>query len=219
MNVVYAGLRGGSCAVRWELLRRKFEDGVYIEYDDYLFKRGRLKNALENWAYAGPGVRRLNEVVLEKVTRLRPEVVWLDRAIWIQPETLEKVRAMGAVLVHHTSDCLDPRHWLVRWTMRQLRRSIGQYDLALTTNEHDLAWMRAAGVNCAETMMAADGARFNARPIPDNVRARWAADVLFVGHYEPSNASAVATLVRAGVPITVYGTGARQRGRRGLAGG
>ena len=50
-----------------------------------------------------------NRALVEKCRELRPEIVWFDKADWIQPATLETLRDLGAFLVSHNTDALCAR--------------------------------------------------------------------------------------------------------------
>ena len=44
---------------------------------------------------AGPSVSRLNRDLLRMAEREKPDLVWTDKLLEMQPKTLDKLRAMG----------------------------------------------------------------------------------------------------------------------------
>jgi spore maturation protein CgeB len=53
---------------------------------------------------AGPGVARFNRDILAAAEREKPEVFWADKLLWLWPETLDRLRAMGVVTVSYMID-------------------------------------------------------------------------------------------------------------------
>ena len=53
---------------------------------------------------AGPGVKRFNRDIVAMAERERPDVFWADKLLWLQPQTLDKLRAMGIATVSYMID-------------------------------------------------------------------------------------------------------------------
>src|ERR1700728_2854123 len=68
----------------------------------------RSKNALarkiEMRLSAGPSVDRLNRELLRLAETERPDVLWADKLLFMRPETLDRLRAMGIATVSYMID-------------------------------------------------------------------------------------------------------------------
>src|ERR1035438_9933738 len=53
---------------------------------------------------AGPSVNRLNRDLLSLAEREKPDLLWADKLLGMQPETLDKLRAMGIATVSYMID-------------------------------------------------------------------------------------------------------------------
>lgn len=132
---------------------------------------------------AGPPISGLNAAVLREARRTRPQVVWLDKAIWIRPGTLRTLKQeLGCRLVHFTPDPAITFH-----RSRHFLSSIRLYDLIVTTKSYELDAYRALGARDLLFLQVAFD-RDAHRPMAfenDTQRAAFASDVAFIGHWEP----------------------------------
>ncbi len=54
-----------------------------------------LLRKVEHRLAAGPEVARLNRDLLALAAAERPDVLWCDKVLWMWPDTLAALRAMG----------------------------------------------------------------------------------------------------------------------------
>ncbi len=91
----------------------------------------------------GPGVGRLNHDLLQMAERERPDVLWADKLLWIWPETLDKLRAMGIATVSYMIDnAFGPRRdpgW------RLYMKDIPHYDLHVVQRDSNIAQYKDSG--------------------------------------------------------------------------
>jgi len=96
LKVLYAaGLGPGDSSLyrKWALERlghRLVPLNLY-EYVDFKTLLGKITFRLA----AGPSVNRLNRDLLSMAERERPDLVWTDKMLGMQPKTLEKLRLWG----------------------------------------------------------------------------------------------------------------------------
>ncbi len=95
----------------------------------------------------GPWVERLNRDVLATAERERPDVFWADKLLALQPQTLDRLRAMGVVTVSYMIDnAFGPRRdpgW------RLYMQAIPHFDLHATQRDRNVLDYRAAGARDA----------------------------------------------------------------------
>jgi hypothetical protein len=131
--------------------------------------------------------------------------VWIDKADWLRIETLRKLRASGAKLVQHTTDALFPRQLGLYVTRTLIRRSVGEFDVFLTTNRRDAAKLSRRHAHVLVTQLGYDDDRFvpSANPVQDPET-----DCVFIGHYEPRTERYTRALAQSGLRLRVHGDAA-----------
>jgi spore maturation protein CgeB len=91
----------------------------------------------------GPHVDRFNRDVLKAAERERPDLVLADKALWMQPRTLDRLRAMGIATVSYMIDNpFGPRQdpgW------RLYMKDIPHYDLHVVQRDKNIEDYRSRG--------------------------------------------------------------------------
>ncbi|MEY2411392.1 MAG: spore maturation protein CgeB [Verrucomicrobiota bacterium] len=181
--------------------------GVQIEpfnTSDYYQFSNRLTGSLACRFHLGPTIRRFNEAVLRAAERL-PAVthVWVDKGVWLWPETLDALRDLtGARLVHYTPDPQITYH-----RSRFFLRGIPKYDVLFTTKRFELELYKKAGARRVVLVgQGFDPGRFQPRPS----EPAYESDVLFVGHAERHYAGRIKAAYRSGAALKVWGPGWRR---------
>jgi hypothetical protein len=91
----------------------------------------------------GPHVERLNGALLDLAARERPDVVWADKLLWMQPRTLGRLREMGIATVSYMIDnAFGPRR---DPGFRLYMRTIPHYDLHVVQRDSNFADYRSHG--------------------------------------------------------------------------
>jgi spore maturation protein CgeB len=173
-----------------------------MEMEDLSWSR----RALENYSHLGPVTARANRALCAAAEAVRPDVIWIDKGDWVWASTLEAVRGRGPFMVQHNTDALWPRARLLRLNRRLLRSTPRYFDVFLTTNIDDRARINRRGVTVSMlTDLGYDDRRFEPSPLPPDIQAQWANPIVFVGHYEPRTEAGILALIKAGLPVTVFG--------------
>jgi len=91
----------------------------------------------------GPGVNQLNRDLLQLAEREKPDVLWADKLLWMRPETLDKLRAMGIATVSYMIDNpFGPRRdpgW------RLYMKDIPHYDLHVVQRDRNIVEYKEHG--------------------------------------------------------------------------
>jgi spore maturation protein CgeB len=131
-----------SSTYRVLALRREGHSVSTIDTNQY-GQRNDLLRKLEFRAAAGPEVNRLNRDILAAATAERPDAMWADKALWIKPETLDALRAMGIVTVSYMIDNFFGPRRDPGW--RLYAKTIPLYDLHCTQRDTNVADYKRAG--------------------------------------------------------------------------
>ncbi|TKB74704.1 MAG: hypothetical protein E8D45_08360, partial [Nitrospira sp.] len=167
-------------------------------------KGPRLYRYAENQACFGMSFLEANRLLLRKANKVQPDVIWIDKGFWIYSLTLRMLKQRGSFLVQHNTDDLFAKHG--RWAYRLLRANWRLYDVNFTTNSWNLVEMNRRGGSQVElTSLGYDHERFCPRALSDQGQARWSHAVTFVGHWEPATENYVLALVKADLPVSIYG--------------
>jgi hypothetical protein len=204
-TLLYAGQLepgGGSAQRRGALARLGF---VCRDVDFLPFMKfgPKVLRAATRLVACGPAIARLNQTIRAAIDMHRPQILWVDRGIWIYPETLRCARRAGvSLLVHYSPDPMFVVH-----DTRHLRASVPLYDVCITPKEYELTTYAHHGAR--RTMLvptAYDPKQHHPVPADEGATlAPFASDVCFIGHYEPSYEAILAALASLDVQVAIWG--------------
>lgn len=134
LKILYASAltENDSSLYRMWALQRAGHTALPFYAQRYYPKNALLLKAAYRLA-AGPWVERMNADLLRMAERERPDVLWADKLLWMQPRTLDRLRAMGIATVSYMIDNpFGPRRdpgW------RLYMKGIPHYDLHVTQRD------------------------------------------------------------------------------------
>jgi spore maturation protein CgeB len=92
---------------------------------------------------AGPGVERFNRDVLAVAEREKPDIFWADKLLWLQPATLDRLRAMGIATVSYMID--NPFGMRSDPGWRLYLKDIPHFDLHVVQRDKNIADYKQRG--------------------------------------------------------------------------
>lgn len=211
LAILYIGTRSGTCLQRARALSELGHTVVHIPSNiprlwrlpcqiDPIYNLYRVANRIRR----APDFYGANVRALWAASRRTFDVVWVDKGLWISPGTLDQLRALqprARFVTYSPDDMLNPANQSPRYL-----RSIGRYDLHITTKSYNVAELEQLG---AKEVLFVDNAFDPAihRPIElsQEDEARFAAEVGFIGYFEQERAELMYRLAVAGIPVTVRG--------------
>lgn len=136
------------------------------------------------------------------------DVLWVESAPNLRPETLAGVRALQPDLqvVYFSEDDMAVRNNQSEW----IRRSLPLYDLVVTTKRRNADPQELPRLGARRVVYEPktfDPGFHRPVEVSPEQRAALGADVGFIGTYEAERAAACLALARAGVPVRVFGNG------------
>jgi hypothetical protein len=131
-----------SAAYRMDALRRLGHTLVPINSLDYQ-PHSELLRKIVHRVQMGPTVERLNRDVLGMAERESPEVLWADKLLGLQPETLERLRRMGVTTVSYMIDNPFGRRRDPGW--RLYMQCIPHFDLHVVQRDSNIADYKSWG--------------------------------------------------------------------------
>jgi hypothetical protein len=154
---------------------------------------------------AGPSVNRLNRDLLSMAEREKPDLVWTDKLLGMQPKTLDKLRAMGIATVSYMIDNPFGTRQDPGW--RLYMKDIPHYDLHVVQRDANIADYKARGARDVIKIQTAYEPTIHFPPPAgwnDTNRDR---EVSFIGTPYDDRAEFLTRLWREyGIPVTISGT-------------
>lgn len=148
----------------------------------------------------------MNRELLKKTKEFQPDLIWLEKALYIYPETLRSIKQFPKscfIIYYSPDDYLNPEN-----ISRHFLRSIPFYDLVVTTKSYNMEELRSFGVHnlffsnkafCPEVHRPHHLSSFD--------RLCLGSRVGFIGTYEAERGRSMLCLARAGIEVRIWGNG------------
>lgn len=153
---------------------------------------------------ATPGAILARAALLAKVENTRPDVVLAWRTPWLLPDTIVRMKALGAkVVLYNNDDPFGPDRGKTHWIA--YRNLVPCADKIFAYREANLPEYRSAGAKEVALMRSCFDPRKDkaVMPSPD-----MQSDVAFAGHYEDDGRIAyLEALAESGLHLQLAGTG------------
>lgn len=206
MRVLYTGplAAGETCEMRRQALERLGHETVGVDSLAAVRRAGPVARRVQGRLRLGPMVRAYN-AALESALAARPDVLWVDKGLFVSPRLLAAARRAGVRrLVHYSPD----NYFLRQNASRHLWRGLPAYDLVVTTKAPHVARLRRAGARrVLLSGNAFDPALHRPRTLGADDAARFACDVSFIGRWEPERERLLARLAALPIHLAVRGPG------------
>ncbi len=204
MKTLYVGQlwEGGTCRSRLETLERLGLSTVPFDVTPFQRMGIRLERSMQSRFGVGRGISRLNRALHECAKSNSYDIVWIDKGVWLYPETLEalKMASSRRFAVHYTP---DPQ--IVYNRSSHFLESIPSYDLVITTKAYELQGYGQHGAK--QTMLVQQGysRRFILQTSISEGVEHFRTDVCFIGRYESYYANRVRAAMSCTTNVGVWG--------------
>ncbi len=207
MKILYIGPELGTSMQRLAALRRLGHEVTVVDSYIGIEKLPLPKMLLQSWAFKtgafgfGGMVRRY---VLSKVKGAAFDLVFVDSGELLDPATIIALKKAGKVVVNYNQDNpYVPRDGL-KW--RLFLKALPFYDLVATHRVSSADGAKRAGARRVLLVReAADEVVHRPIELNEQDRARFSAQVAFVGTWMPERGPFLLRLVERGVPLRIYG--------------
>lgn len=203
MKILYIGPRSGTAEHRIHALERLGHQVTVVDADGALpFRR-----FVDIWCFH-TGSFGLNwfikRYILSQVKGLTFDLVFVDHGEEIGPATVVAFRKIAKLVVNYNQDNpYVPRDGL---RYRLFLKALPYYDLIATHRLSSAQAARRAGARrVLQVREAADEVVHRPIALTDEDRARYSAQVAFIGTWMPERGPFMLRLVERGVPLRIYG--------------
>lgn len=152
----------------------------------------------------GPGVNRLNRDLLRVAAAESVDVIWADKLLWMQPKTIEKLRAMGIYTLSYMIDnAFGPRR---DPGFRLYMKCIPNYDLHVVQRDKNLSDYRDQGARDVIKIQTAYEPTLQYPPPEDWDDSKRDREVSFIGTPYDNRPAFLTSLWREhGIPVRISG--------------
>ncbi|MEN9573046.1 MAG: hypothetical protein RL514_901 [Verrucomicrobiota bacterium] len=156
---------------------------------------------LTGYAFAAAGIARQ---VLRQIAGKPFDLAWVDGGATVSRELVLALRQQCGRVVNYNLD--DPTGQRDGNFWRTFKHALPAYDLCVVVRDESAAEFRAAGAcNVMQVYRGYDEVAHAAGAVSPADEAKWRAAVVFVGTWMPERGGFLVRLVRAGVPLAIYG--------------
>ncbi|AHM58648.1 hypothetical protein D770_01870 [Flammeovirgaceae bacterium 311] len=201
MKVLYIGQyqTGSTSRMRGEKLKKLLTPTSFDIIDTYIpfINESRLFRSLGFRHKIGPLIRSINRYIEERLSG-NYDFVWVDKGIFITPETTNRIRTLTYHLVHFTPDPAFMFH-----NSRLFERSLALYDFAVTTKSFELTHYERL-LDKTKIILATQGYDKNVhKPVVDFHEKK--EGLVFIGHHEVEREVLILHLLNHGVKVALAG--------------
>lgn len=202
VRALYIGIQtpGTTAQLRGETLKRILPQAIWSEVntDSVFLKQPRWSRTLAFRLRTGPAVSAINQLVQNQITGDHYDLVWIDKAVYLWPETVRTIRSLTTTLIHYTPDTAFFANG-----SRFFNRSVKLYDRVVTTKSFEFEHYTQL-VDPARLMLVTQS-------FDSNLHHQVAAfeekrrEVALIGLCEPDREACVAHLLGKGLAVRVGG--------------
>jgi len=211
MHILFVGSTQNSTQSAWQRCETMKLLGPTVSVLDLtaLCDRGfrPLRRRIDGRAYRRQTIDEANAALFGEVLARRPDVAWIEKGLFVQPETLAKLRAAvpGTRLVAYQDDNPFGRRGFERSLWSDFLRCIPHYDLHLVKRLADFAEFKQRGARRVELCTAGYYEPAFAR-IPANPPSHCDHQVTFFGTRMEGRGALIRSLLwRHRLDVHVYG--------------
>ena len=141
----------------------------------------------------------VNHTVLDKARQFHPDLIWAEKQEYLQRETIEELRRLGARLIHFTP---DPYFYLKWKRTRVMNEAIGAFDALVYCKSYERRDYEALGKPLIYMPLGfCDEVH---RPLP-SCDPRWNCAVGFVGGWDPRRERLLHAAATANIDFKIWG--------------
>jgi hypothetical protein len=203
LRIAYIGPAGGSCLQRAEALERLGHTVTWVDPYDWIGRSIWMGRWLFHTGGLGIGLK-INRPVFNAVKRSAPDLIWVDQGQFLDAGLIAKLRGLSVPIVNYTID--DPFGGRDGRRFDNYLGAVPFYDLLAVVREENVAEARARGArNVLRIWRSADEVAHRPRALTDEDVRKWGSEVCFIGTWFPERGPFMAELVRAGLPLSIWG--------------
>jgi hypothetical protein len=190
---------GQTSRMRMNAFARLGHDVRGVNTVEPWMRSGWLNRQLQRRIGVGKVVATINRLVVEAAEAFAPALVWAEKQEFLRRDSLEKLRKLGARLVHFTP---DPYFSLAWKRTRVMDEAVGAFDVLVYCKRYEREFYATFGKPLIYMPLGyCDEVH---RPLP-SVERRWQSAVGFLGGWEPRREQLLRATAVAGLDLKIWG--------------
>jgi spore maturation protein CgeB len=203
LRIAYVGPRDGTSLQRAAALERLGHVVSIIDPFDWIGRSAWMARWLHRAGGIGIGAK-IDRPIFNAVKQSGPRLIWVDQGAYLGAGLIANFRTFSVPIVNYTLD--DPFSGRDGRRFDRYLKALPFYDLLVVIREENIVEAYARGTRkVLRVWRSADEVAHRPRLLTDEDRQRWGAEVCFVGTWFPERGPFMAELVRAGLPLSIWG--------------
>ena len=203
LRIAYIGPRKGTSLHRAAALERLGHAVSFVDPFDWMGRSVWMARWLHRGGAFGIGMK-IDRPIFKAVRQVAPDLIWVDQGAYLGAGLISKFRTLSVPIVNYTID--DPFGGRDGRRFDRYLRALPFYDLLVVVREENIAEAYALGARqVLRIWRSADEVAHRPRVLTDEDKHRWGSDVCFIGTWMPERGPFMAELVRAGLPLSIWG--------------
>lgn len=199
MKILYIGPYsiGATSRMRGEIIKKILSPSIFqvIDTERILNKHNFIFKSLAFRYKIGSVIKSVNVEINNKV-KDNFDLIWVDKGVFIKPETTLYLKQHTKILIHYTP---DPAFYYHR--SKYFFNSVHYYDYCITTKSYELDFYKKA--NAKNILLTTQG--YDPAVHKPYHRFEEKQGIVFVGHYEKSRAIILRKLLEKGFKVKLAG--------------
>jgi len=148
----------------------------------------------------------VNQKIISDAEVIKPDIIWIDKGLFVFPETLKRLRKLIKNLhfIHYSpDDMINPQNQTTFYL-----HSIPLYELHVTTKSYNVGELYKLGAKKVLYVNNAYAPEIH-KPyeLTKEEKEKYSADVSFIGAPERERADSIFEIAKAGIKIVIWGNG------------
>lgn len=204
MKILYTGplSRGETCEMRRQALERLGHQTISIDYIPIIKSYSSMKRRVQWYLRIGPMISRYNQLIIEKLKAESPEVLWIDKGMFVWPSVLQIAKGNGVkFLVHYSPD----NYFLKQNSSRHFWKGLSLYDIIVTTKTFNVSQLKEKGARVFLSGNAFDLTIHRPVTLTLEEKEKFGCDVSFIGRWEPEREKLLEKVACLKVKLSIWG--------------
>lgn len=208
MRILYVGSlwSGGTCLQRLQAIKNLGHEIITIdtEPEEVRDKQKQFLNRIRRKIIGPRDMMNANRDIVQSIRKNIIDVLWLDKALTIKPETLRIVRQVSpqTIITGYSPDDMAAKHN----QSHNFLKGLPYYSIYFTTKSYGVEELKDLG--CSKVIFignAYDSKIHRPKAVTKEDRLNLGGQVGFIGDYERERAEAIYYLAENGIPIRIWG--------------
>lgn len=201
MNILLIGpyFQGSTTKMRGEALQQILNPTSFkvIDVETPQKKLSRVFTSL-GWRFkVGPMIKEINKFIKKEIYN-EPvfDIVWIEKAVFIELETMLLIKDKAKILIHFTPDPAFLYH-----KSKHFNKTLPFFDFVITTKTFELELYKKYGAK--KILLTTQG--FDKSMHKSSHKFAEKKGVVFIGHYETNRAEIIQFLIDNGITVKLVG--------------